>query len=141
MNCLKCTHFFATHPYTGDTMPTKCNIQWKRESLSFLTQHVVAQVRRLLSMGSFAIKKPIPLQLAVNYGLLHITKVLLNQGAQQGDNLMWCCPPLLEIAIKRENLEMVKLLLDQDKIDPNIGDPRKQQTPCPMLCTRGLRRL
>ncbi len=36
---------------------------------------------------------------------------------------MECDPPLLVTAIERRNLEMVKLLLDQDEVDPGFRLP------------------
>ncbi|KAK0435972.1 hypothetical protein EV421DRAFT_1908255 [Armillaria borealis] len=83
--------------------------------IEFLDLACCSMVEKIVNGVRFAIKKPIPLQLAVDYGLLHITEVLLNRG----DNPMWCDPPLLVMAIERGNLEMVKLLLDRDEIDPN----------------------
>ncbi|SJL14241.1 uncharacterized protein ARMOST_17697 [Armillaria ostoyae] len=71
---------------------------------------------------------PVRLHLAVDYGLLHITEVFLDQG----DDPHQCETPLLVTAIKRENLQMVKLLLDRDEIDPTIPsswDSGEQQTP------------
>ncbi|SJL06979.1 uncharacterized protein ARMOST_10321 [Armillaria ostoyae] len=68
---------------------------------------------------------PTPLHLAVQYNLLHITKELL----KRGDDPYQCKTPLLLTASRSGNAEMVKLLLDQDKIDPNTQDPRKEWTP------------
>ncbi|PBK85113.1 hypothetical protein ARMGADRAFT_1067102 [Armillaria gallica] len=66
-----------------------------------------------------------PLDFAVQYNLLHITEVLL----KRGDDPCQCKTPLLVTAIKSENLAMVKLLLDQDKIDSNILEIGTLWTP------------
>ncbi|PBK81229.1 hypothetical protein ARMGADRAFT_813254 [Armillaria gallica] len=60
---------------------------------------------------------PVPLHFAVEYGLLHITELLL----ERGDDPCQCKPPLLLTALEKGKLDIVKLLLDQDKIDSNTG--------------------
>ncbi len=68
---------------------------------------------------------PTPLHIAVLYDLVHITEVLL----KQGDDPCKCKTSLLVTASKSGNPEMVKLLLGQNKINPNTRDFRKQWTP------------
>ncbi len=64
------------------------------------------------------------------YGLLHITEVLLDRG----DDLYQCKTPLLVTAIKRQNLEMMKLLLHQANINPNIQSSWQQRTSLSLCC-------
>ncbi len=85
------------------------------EIIAFLNSACCRKVAKLFHAAIVSTEVPVRLHLAVDYGLLHITEVLLDQG----DNPCQCETPLLVTAIKRENFEMVKLLLDHDKIDPN----------------------
>ncbi len=64
-----------------------------------------------------------PIQLAMDYRLLHIMDVLLLRGNCE------CKDPLLLTAVQRGDLKMVKLLLDRDNVDPNARSPSSQQTP------------
>ncbi|KAK0438156.1 uncharacterized protein EV420DRAFT_1316688 [Desarmillaria tabescens] len=66
---------------------------------------------------------PSPLQLAVHQGLLHITEVLLDRGADPREEL-----PLIAAA-EVGHLKIVKLLLSRDDVDVNQADPKTFHTP------------
>ncbi|KAK0435988.1 hypothetical protein EV421DRAFT_1146278 [Armillaria borealis] len=95
------------------------------EIIAFLDSACCRKVTKILHATMLPREALIPLHFAVDYGLLHITKVLLDRG----DDPCQCTIPLLVTAIVRENLEMVKLLLDQDKIDPNTKSYRSWPSP------------
>ncbi|KAK0472441.1 hypothetical protein IW261DRAFT_1570795 [Armillaria novae-zelandiae] len=90
--------------------------------VSFLDSEECRNVAKLFHASG---KPPPPLHFAVDHGLLHITKVLLDRG----DDPCQCKKPLLVSAVERRNLEMVNLLLDRDTIDPNTESSWEQQTP------------
>ncbi|SJL14313.1 uncharacterized protein ARMOST_17769 [Armillaria ostoyae] len=87
----------------------------ENEIVAFLDSACCRKVAKIIHAVELSTEVSVPLDFAVEYGLLHIMKVLLDRG----DDLHQCKTPLLITAIQRGNLEMVKLLLDQDSIDPN----------------------
>ncbi len=93
----------------------------EKEIIEFLDSACCKEVTKVFHAAEFFTEGEhphialVPLHFAVEYGLLHITKVLL----ERGDDPSQCSPPLLETAVDRENLSMVKLLLGRHEIDPN----------------------
>ncbi len=96
---------------------SKLQHSMENEIIAFLDSACCRKIPKILHSAIISTSALIPLHFAVEYGLSHITKVLLDRG----DDPCQCTTPLLVTAIDSENLEMVKLLLDQDEIDPNIG--------------------
>ncbi|PBK98340.1 ankyrin, partial [Armillaria gallica] len=96
-----------------------------QEIVAFLDSACCRKVAKIFHAAELSTKVPVPLHIAVEYGLLHITEVLLDQG----DGPCQCMTPLLVTAIKRQNLEIIKLLLHQDNIDPNTQSSWQQWTP------------
>ncbi|KAK0431632.1 ankyrin repeat-containing domain protein [Armillaria borealis] len=104
---------------------SKLQCSMGHEIIAFLDLACCRKVTKLFHvMISYPDAPSIPLHFAVEYGLLHIMELLLNRG----DDPCQCIPSLLETAVYRHNIEIVKLLLDLDKINPNT-QLLLQQTP------------
>ncbi|PBK81206.1 hypothetical protein ARMGADRAFT_812790, partial [Armillaria gallica] len=97
----------------------------EEEIIAFLDSACDKKVVKIFHTEIGLTKMPVPLHFAVQYDLLNITKVLLNRG----DDPCQCETPLLFTAINNGNLEIVKLLLNQNEIDSNTWNSGKQWTP------------
>ncbi|KAK0480424.1 hypothetical protein EDD18DRAFT_1439630, partial [Armillaria luteobubalina] len=97
------------------------------EIIAFFTDGINSANRRKVAnvfhKGTVSSKAPVSVHFAMDYGLLHVMNVLLLRGKCQ------CEEPLLLTAVQRGDLAVVKLLLGQDNVDPNIRSPTSQQTP------------
>ncbi|SJL06971.1 uncharacterized protein ARMOST_10313 [Armillaria ostoyae] len=97
------------------------------EIITFLTDGIdLANRRRVANIfhrRAISNEAPMPIQFAMDYGLVHIMDVLLLRRNCE------CKEPLLLIAVQRGDLKMVKLLLERDNVNPNARSPSSQQTP------------
>ncbi|KAK0435991.1 hypothetical protein EV421DRAFT_1739854 [Armillaria borealis] len=97
------------------------------EIIAFLTDGIDLTNRRrvanIFHRRTISNEAPMPIQFAMDYGLVHIMDVLLLRGNCE------CKEPLLLIAVQRGDLKMVKLLLERDNVNPNARSPSSQQTP------------
>ncbi|SJL14282.1 uncharacterized protein ARMOST_17738 [Armillaria ostoyae] len=95
------------------------------EIIAFFDSVCCGKVTKICHAGVVCTKAPVALHFAVEYDLLHITEVLLDRG----DDPCQCEISLCVTAINNKNVEMMKLLLDREEIDPNTWNSEIQLTP------------
>ncbi|KAK0438148.1 ankyrin repeat-containing domain protein [Desarmillaria tabescens] len=123
-------HMFLNYSYSYWGYHASGLVQYsiEREIIAFLDVAHHRQVADMLRTRHMhwppsPVVPPSPLQSAVHQGLVHITEVLLNQGADPREEL-----PLV-VAAEVGHLEIVKLLLSRDDVDVNQADPKNFHTP------------
>ncbi|KAK0439024.1 uncharacterized protein EV420DRAFT_1735703 [Desarmillaria tabescens] len=118
-------HYSSVHWGHHASGPVEHSIE--DEIIAFLTDGADSanckKVTNIFHKRTISNEVPVPIQFAMDYGLLHIMDILLLHEKYP------CKELLLLTAVQQEDLEIVELLLDQDNVDPNAQSPSSKQTP------------